>query len=107
MVSLHVDSLFKIKLLMKLEEVMKSICMQCRKEIAEHNNECECGCKRMIIGDNYIFTEDNVKCKCGNDKFGFAQSLNCTDHHVTVYKCSECGNCITIYTYKDEDEWFY
>ena len=60
---------------------MKSICMQCRKEIAEHNNECECGCKRMINGDNYIFTEDNVKCKC--------------------------GNCITIYMYKDEDEWFY
>ena len=86
---------------------MKSICMQCRKEIDKNNNECECGCKRMIIGDNYIFTEDNVKCKCGNDKFGFAQSLNYTDHHVTVYKCSECGNCITIYTYKDEGEWFY
>ena len=86
---------------------MKSICMQCRKEIDKNNNECECGCKRMINGDNYIFTEDNIKCKCGNDKFRFAQSLNCTDHHVTVYKCSECGNCITIYTYKDEDDWFY
>lgn len=30
---------------------MKSICMQCRKEIDKNNNECECGCKRMINGE--------------------------------------------------------
>ena len=86
---------------------MKSTCIICKREVANDVNECVCGCRRMIIGDNYIFDKTNVKCKCGCEKLKFNQSINCIDHHITGYKCMDCGNCITIYVYKDEDEIYY
>ena len=86
---------------------MKSFCIVCGNEIDENKNECKCGCKRMINGDNFIFTNQGINCKCGNSKFKLGSSYNCTDHHITVYRCDICSNNITVYTYKDEDEMCY
>lgn len=78
----------------------RSICFSCGKPYNEDSIKCECGCRSMVVGSNYHIEGTKVTCGCGNERIRFNRSLNFEDHHLTVYKCSKCDNCISVYTTK-------
>lgn len=61
----------------------------------------KCGCHSIVLSDNFIRTKDGLMCTCGNEKFETVMHMDFSNYAKTVYKCTKCGNSITVDTYRD------
>lgn len=85
----------------------KSFCMNCKKEVEESVEICNCGGKVFVFGDVKYDGKKDFLCSCGNEKFQSKSHIDFIEKSVTNYQCSECRNLIGIEAFRDQSSEMY
>ena len=85
----------------------KTFCMNCKKEVSEDVNKCECGGVFFVYGDKFHFEVNGITCNCGNDKFSSNLHMDYKDKAVTNFNCTKCSNLVVTENYRDKDDLMY
>lgn len=77
-----------------------TFCLVCGKEIAEDKEECECGARDFVYGNNLKRIDGGFSC-CDNPSLKKTSHMNCNPIYHSLYVCDNCHTIVGTQCYYD------